>query len=428
MSTKEIMQYIISKLLEKGADKVAVSSSISNLEELQFDCNEIDLLRGYDENNLVIKVIKDNKAASISLNQMNEDVIETALDQVLADAENSQPDEAYDISPKQDAGSFSMGPLEPDRDRMYFLIDEFLTERKQNYPALNAEGNIMHYRSRERYFNSNGVDFEEIQGGYIYSLMFSSRIGKKVSSFNHSYGLYLDLDRSFLDVGMTKDLIEQSVASLECQSIPETFEGDVILVPGLVREFFGSLIGHQLSDHAIISGNSILKGKKGEKVLHESINLCSDPLAKDLAESYFVTSEGFRSEKVEIFKAGVLQNYMLSYFGSRKTGLPMSKAGGCLIMQPGEDKLKDMIKNVKKGLIVVRFSGGNPSINGDFSGVAKNSYYIEDGEIKYPVNETMISGNLLQLFNNVNGISDEIINNGDCKMPWLSCSAVTISK
>jgi PmbA protein len=428
MKYKAIMQKIIQRLLEKGADKVAVSHNMSSLEELQFECNEVDLLRGYDENKLVIKVIKENKQANISLNQISEAEIETAMDQVLADAQNSQPDEAYDVSPHQEPGSDSIGPMTPDRDRMYFLIDEFLQERSKNFPTLNAEGNIMHYRSQDRYLNSNGVDLEDIQGGYIYSLMFSSRDGKKVSSFNHSYGLYLDLERSFLEVGMTKDLIEQSVGSMECQSIPETFEGDVILVPGLVREFFGSLIGHQLSDTALITGNSVLKGKKGEKVLHESINLYSDPLAHDLAESYFFTSDGFRAEKVEIFKTGVLQNYMLSYFGSRKTGLPMSKAGGCLIMQPGTDKLADMIKNVKKGLMVVRFSGGNPSMNGDFSGIAKNSYYIEDGEIKYPVNETMISGNLLQLFNNVNGISDEIINNGDCKMPWLSCSGVTISK
>ena len=106
----------------------------------------------------------------------------------------------------------------------------------------------------------------------------------------------------------------------------------------------------------------------------------------------------------------------------------MSKAGGCLVMEPGKDTLAEMISEVKRGLLVVRFSGGNPSMNGDFSGVAKNSYYIEDGEIKYPVNETMIAGNLLKLFNNVNGISDQTLNTGNYKMPWLSCAGVTISR
>ncbi|MDP8211174.1 MAG: TldD/PmbA family protein [Candidatus Stygibacter australis] len=428
MKNDHIMQEIINKLLERGADKVTLILIETRMEELQFEYNEIDLLRGYDENSLSIKVIKDNKLASTSLNQMDEAALEAAMDQVLADAENSQPDEAHDISPFQEAGSNIIGELEPDRDRMYFLINEFLEERQVNYPTLMAEGTLVHYLSQERYLNSNGVDFRETQGGYIYTLMFSSRLGDKVSSFNYTYNISRDLKKSFLEVGMTRDLIEQSIASMECRHIPDTFKGDVILVPGLVKEFWDSLILNQISDSPLINDSSVLKGKIGEKVLHESINLCSDPTSEDLANSYFSTKDGFRAEKVEIIGSGMLQNYLLSYYGSRKTGLPMSKARGCLIMSPGKDKLADMIKNVKKGLLVVRFSGGGVSLNCDFSGVAKNSYYIENGEIMYPVNETMISGNLLQLFNNIEGISDQILNNGDSKMPWLHCSGVTISK
>jgi PmbA protein len=106
----------------------------------------------------------------------------------------------------------------------------------------------------------------------------------------------------------------------------------------------------------------------------------------------------------------------------------MSKAGGCFILEGGNEELSEMIKDIRKGLYVVRFSGGNPSINGDFSGIAKNSYYIEDGKIKYPVNETMISGNLLQLFNDVKGISRKRLNSGNWIMPWVSCRGVTVSR
>ncbi|MDP8220882.1 MAG: DNA gyrase modulator [Candidatus Stygibacter frigidus] len=132
MKNDHIMQEIINKLLAKGAEKVALKLNETRMEELQFEYNEIDLLRGYDENSLRIKVIKDNKQASASLNQMDEAALEAAMDQVLADAENSQPDEAFDISPFQEAGSNTKGELEPDRDRMYFLINEFLEEREVN--------------------------------------------------------------------------------------------------------------------------------------------------------------------------------------------------------------------------------------------------------------------------------------------------------
>ncbi len=86
-----------------------------------------------------------------------------------------------------------------------------------------------------------------------------------------------------------------------------------------------------------------------------------------------------------------------------------------------------MISGIDKGILLSRFSGGSPSDNGDFSGVAKNSYYIENGEIKYPISETMISGNIFQMLNDIKDISKETINDGSSIYPWIQFSGLTIS-
>ena len=86
-----------------------------------------------------------------------------------------------------------------------------------------------------------------------------------------------------------------------------------------------------------------------------------------------------------------------------------------------------MIKDVDKGIILCRFSGGSPSDNGDFSGVAKNSFYIENGEIQYPITETMISGNIAQMFMNIIDISNDTIDFGYNILPWISFDGITIS-
>ena len=78
-------------------------------------------------------------------------------------------------------------------------------------------------------------------------------------------------------------------------------------------------------------------------------------------------------------------------------------------------------------ILLCRFSGGYPSDAGDFSGVAKNSYYIEKGKIKFPIIETMISGNIAQMFMNINNISKETVDFGDSILPWISFDGVTIS-
>ena len=114
--------------------------------------------------------------------------------------------------------------------------------------------------------------------------------------------------------------------------------------------------------------------------------------------------------------------------GSNKT--QQSRAvnnGGAHIVKPGDKALNDMISGVDKGVLLSRFSGGSPSDNGDFSGVAKNSYYIENGKIKYPISETMVSGNIFQMLHDIKNISKETINDGSSIYPWIQFSGLTIS-
>ena len=86
-----------------------------------------------------------------------------------------------------------------------------------------------------------------------------------------------------------------------------------------------------------------------------------------------------------------------------------------------------MIKNIDQGVLLARFSGGSPANNGGFTGVAKNSYYIENGEIKYPISETMVSGNIKEMFENMSEISSDRIDFGSSILPWISFKGVTVS-
>ena len=73
------------------------------------------------------------------------------------------------------------------------------------------------------------------------------------------------------------------------------------------------------------------------------------------------------------------------------------------------------------------FSGGMPGPNGEFSGVAKNSFSIENGRIVGAVAETMVSGNLAELFANVSAVSRETVCDGASIFPWAACGGVTVS-
>ena len=74
-----------------------------------------------------------------------------------------------------------------------------------------------------------------------------------------------------------------------------------------------------------------------------------------------------------------------------------------------------------------RFSGGGPAANGDFSGVAKNSYLIEQGRLGAPVSEVMVSGNLFEMMNSISGISAESVNDGVSSVPWVRVEGITVA-
>jgi PmbA protein len=97
------------------------------------------------------------------------------------------------------------------------------------------------------------------------------------------------------------------------------------------------------------------------------------------------------------------------------------------VIEAGDKTLEELAAPIKRGLLVTRVSGNNPTAGGDFSGVAKNSYYVENGKILHPVSETMISCNIRKLLLNINGISRERVHFGGALLPWISFGGVTIS-
>ncbi len=126
--------------------------------------------------------------------------------------------------------------------------------------------------------------------------------------------------------------------------------------------------------------------------------------------------------------AGRLQTLIPSLYGSRKTGLPhvpTASAGWELLA--GRTPLPKLLRAVPRGVIVGRLSMGHPAANGDFSGVIKNSFAIQDGAVGTALSDTMISGNVVQMLRDVVAVSAERIDAGGCCMPWVQVSGLNFS-
>jgi PmbA protein len=183
-----------------------------------------------------------------------------------------------------------------------------------------------------------------------------------------------------------------------------------------------------VTDIPLISGRSVYKDKLNESIADSRFTMHSKPRSDELQSNYFITGDGYESQNCTLIENGILKTFLLGIYGANKTGLSRSvNDGGAHIVDSGNVAFNDLVLSMKQGIILSRFSGGTPSDNGDFSGVAKNSYYVENGVVKFPISETMISGNICDMMNNIVDISKERIDYGDCIYPWVQFDGLIIS-
>ncbi|MDD4204696.1 MAG: metallopeptidase TldD-related protein [Candidatus Delongbacteria bacterium] len=428
MTNREIADKCIAEFKAKGMDKSKVMINDSEVRELYFNNGDISMLRTTFNTSVQLTAIKDDKKGATSTNKTDDESVAKAIKDTVSLAESSNPEPANDISEFQPAEEFCDGVMEADNDKMYFRLNEFLNHVKTAYPMTQLrEGGVSYHKSTLILKNSNGVDYAATGGYYQFMAMFSSKEGEKTSSFNYTYKLLKELEEPFIEAVNLKLLLEHSKDEVNARAFDQKFEGDIIITPDCMGSMIGPVLGH-LQDYAYITGTSLFKGKLGQKVADEKLTIRSSPVSDDFAYKSFFSGDGYKNENLSLIENGVLRSNMLTLFGAKKTGMERSKTNGaCLSIDGGNIELDEMIKNTKKGILLSRFSGGHPNDNGDFSGIAKNSYYIEDGEIKYPVKEIMVTGNLITMINSIVEISKEVTDFGYTKYPWMKVSGITIS-
>ncbi|MBR2834453.1 MAG: TldD/PmbA family protein [Coriobacteriales bacterium] len=416
-------------LKAKGVSKYAIDVSEGEMHELNTELSNFTLYRTIFSNSASVVVYIDNKKGSASGNSLLDEDLQQLVDDACSGAESAVADEANDIAPYQEPEVFHTGPYEPDMDRFYDRMEEMLTSIEQEYPKILLMQTIGSYtKSHSVYANSNGTRFESFDGVYNVGLEFAGNDGERTTGINGASVCMHDLDTPILDLSLLRTMLSNTQDSLYVVPMGEKFEGTVIFDPNATGSFVDMLVENFMSSTVIVEGTSLWLDKVGEQVSHESVTLRLQSQDERLVVQSPVTEDGYRAQNVTLIENGVLQSHLLSLYASRKTGRPVTKnSGSCYVLEPGNTPYKELLSGVKRGLLVGWFSGGRPGVNGEFSGVAKSSFYIENGEIKGTVMETMINGNLADVFKNVTGISSELYSDGIMAFPYVRVEGITIS-
>ena len=426
---KKAAEYILSSLKKEGADHAQVSVSEGRVEEFNVDAGEFSLIRSVFNSGASMKVIKDRRKGTAAVNQLDKEAIDNAVSECMAAADTGVEDDALSIAEKEENCDFVSGALSPDKQAFFRSLMKFTADVKEQFPEIMLEQVIASYSyGKHAFANTNGVLFTEEDGSYSVSIMYSAHREDSVTSFNCVAVDFLDPNQDILEAADVKTMFIRAVKELDSQPFSGKFTGTAVFSPACLCEFVSNIAESFAGDLSLIEGTSPWKDSLGKKVAHEDFTLSVIPEFDEIVCGEKITSDGYKSKNFDIIKDGILQSYCLSEYAARKTGLTRAPStSGCIKVEEGERSLDEIIADISDGILVCRFSGGEPAGNGDFSGVAKNSFLISDGKIAGALTETMISGNMAQMLKSLKGISRESVNYGACIMPYAAFDGITVS-
>jgi PmbA protein len=234
-----------------------------------------------------------------------------------------------------------------------------------------------------------------------------------------------------------REAARRTLRKLGARTVP-TCEAPVVFDPDSARAILGMLAGCVMGS-AIWRKSSYLVGREGTRVASDLVTVVDDPLLPRAPGSRPFDGEGVASRKNVVVERGVLRTYLCDSYSARKLGrestASAARSGGAsvgpstsnFILQPGGDSNEAIVKATRHGLYVTEMMGfGFNAVTGDFSRGAAG-FWIEDGELAYPVSEVTISLNVDRLWQSIDAVGNDLDLRTATASPTIRVARMTIA-
>ncbi len=225
------------------------------------------------------------------------------------------------------------------------------------------------------------------------------------------------------DYAARRALSRLSARRLSTRAVPVLFEAP------LAAALIGSFV-HAASGGALYRKSSFLQDSLGQAIFPSHVQISERPhLQGALASSPF-DDDGVATHDREVVADGVLKGYFLSTYSARKLGMQTTgNAGGChnLIVKSGNLDFQGLLREMGTGLLVTELLGqGVNYVTGDYSRGAAG-YWVEGGEIRYPVQEITIAGNLKKMLAGIVAVGSDVLVRGSKQVGSILVERMTVA-
>ena len=398
-----------------GANEASVSFAEGEGFSVTARNRAIETVHDYKDQSFSITVYLDKSVGSASSNNLSESAIKATIDKAFSLSSLTATDDCNGLADKE-----RMAPGAKDLD-LYFPWN--LDIKEAETMAIECEASALEYD--DKVINSEGATV----GSYVNQSLYANSHGfsGETKSTGHSISCtaiasdngLMEMDYDYTSARHYKDLQDhKEIGSLAAKQALDhlgskkikTTKAPVVFSPRVSS----SLISHlmtAISGSSLYRNASFLVDSKDKKICPEFISIREEPHLKRGFSSCYFDAEGVETVPRCIVENGVLKGYLLSSYSARRLGLDTTgNAGGHhnLIVEPTADEnLESMIKNIDSGFLVTGLIGyGVNIVNGDYSRGA-NGFWIENGEIAYPVSEVTVAGNLKDMLMRINTIGND---------------------
>ncbi len=366
---------------------------------------------------LGLRVFSGHGQAVVSSTDLSREALKELVARAVSMAKSATPDTDASLAPEE-----RLAKEYPDLD----LFDEHVPS--ESWLMAQAEEAEEAALSTPGITNSEGADAS--YSAYTVTLATAPRSGQgfsgayRASSISFSVsvlagkGEHMERDYDYAHARHAADLPDaasigknaaaRALKRLHPRKVP-TAQASVIFDPRVSKSLVGYL-ANGVSGAAVARGTSFLKGSLNQRVFSPGIRIIDDPHRKRGLASRPFDGEGVANRRMAVVEDGVLTSWLLDMrsanrlglhttgHAARSTGSPPSPSSTNLYMEAGSVTPEALMEDIRSGFYVTEVFGmGVNLVTGDYSQGA-SGYWIENGELAYPVSELTIAGNLMEMF------------------------------
>ena len=439
---RSLLDDLISRAQKRGADAadalVVNSTSLSHAERL----GKTERLERSESRDLGLRVFFGKQQAVVSSNDWAAETLDDLVDRAIAMAK-VVPEDPY------------CGLADPDRlfsgeipeldifDATEPAPEALIERAKAAEDAARAVSGVTNSEGAEASWSVNAVMLAAsngFSGGYEISRhgVGVSVIAGEGTAMESDYEFTSTVHEDDLDdaVAVGRSAGERAVKRLNPRKAP-TAKAPVVYDPRVSHGLIGHLASG-INGAAIARGTSFLKDAMDTKVFAGGITITDDPHRKRGLRSKPFDAEGLANDSMHLIEDGVLTSWVLDLRSAKQLGLestarasrgvsgPPSPSVTNLYMVPSSLTPDALMADIESGFYVTELMGfGIDMITGDYSRGA-SGYWIENGEITYPVSEMTVAGNLKDMFLNLTPANDLVFRYGT-NAPTIRVDGMTVA-